>query len=45
MIKTLAKDFYDFLISGGSNFTLNEASAVSFYYKQPYAKEMPEYLY
>jgi hypothetical protein len=42
MIKTPAKDFHNLQVSGEPSFILNEASAVLSYYKQPYAKKMPE---
>jgi hypothetical protein len=45
MIKTPAKDFHDLPVSGESSLTPGEASAIPFYYKQPYAKEMPENSY
>jgi hypothetical protein len=42
MIKTPAKDFHDFPVPRKPNLIPNEASAVLSYYKQPYAKKMPE---
>jgi hypothetical protein len=42
MIKTLAKDFHNLPVFGEPNLTPDEALAVPFYYKQLYAKEMPE---
>jgi hypothetical protein len=42
IIKTPAKDFHDLSVPGEPNFTPNEALAVLVYYKQLYAKKMPE---
>jgi hypothetical protein len=44
MIKTPAKDFHNLSVPGEPNLTLDEVSAVLSYYKQPYAKKMPENL-
>jgi hypothetical protein len=42
MIKTPVKDFYNLPVSGEPSLISDEASAVLSYYKQPYAKKMPE---